>query len=168
MPRHGWSADDGYDRRARPSVMAALCQCILTAMIRIAVMGSGGLGGYFGALLARGGADVSFVARGRAPCRDAHGRASGCPGPCASRARTGNRRSAEIGVVDVAMVCVKLWDTDDALARMAPLVGPDTTVVSFQNGVLKEESADVRVWGAARLGRRRLCRDDALGAGGNH
>jgi 2-dehydropantoate 2-reductase len=107
-------------------------------MIRIAVVGSGGLGGYFGALLARGGADVSFVARG---AHLAAMRAVGlrvAPDLVHLHPVQATDDPGEIGVVDVAMVCVKLWDTDDALARMAPLVGPNTTVVSFQNGVLKE------------------------------
>jgi 2-dehydropantoate 2-reductase len=45
---------------------------------------------------------------------------------------------AEIGPVDLVMVCVKLWDTEAALQQMRPLVGPDTALVSFQNGVLKD------------------------------
>jgi 2-dehydropantoate 2-reductase len=40
--------------------------------------------------------------------------------------------------VDVVMVCVKLWDTEAALRQLRPLVGPDTALVSFQNGVLKD------------------------------
>ena len=36
------------------------------------------------------------------------------------------------------MLCVKLWDTEAALAQLRPLVGPETTLVSFQNGVLKD------------------------------
>jgi 2-dehydropantoate 2-reductase len=45
---------------------------------------------------------------------------------------------AEIGQVDLVMVCVKLWDTEAALQQMRPVVGPDTALVSFQNGVLKD------------------------------
>ncbi len=108
--------------------------------MRVAVMGSGGLGGYFGALLARGGAEVSFIARGghleamqrgglrieSGPDRFhlEHVRATDEPG--------------EIGPVDLVMVCVKLWDTEAALRQLRPLVGPETTLVSFQNGVLKD------------------------------
>jgi 2-dehydropantoate 2-reductase len=47
---------------------------------------------------------------------------------------------AEVGVVDLVMFCVKLWDTDAALRQIRPLVGPGTAIVSFQNGVLKDES----------------------------
>jgi len=103
-------------------------------------MGSGALGGYFGGLLARGGADVAFIARGEhleAMRRDGlrieggpdafhleHVRATDVPG--------------EIGPVDVVMLCVKLWDTEAALEQLRPLVGRATTLVSFQNGVLKD------------------------------
>jgi 2-dehydropantoate 2-reductase len=108
--------------------------------MRIAVMGSGGLGGYFGARLANGGADVHFVARGD------HLRAMQSEGlriegptaihvPCVSATHD----PGEIGVVDVVMLCVKLWDTEAALQQMRPLVGPGTTVISFQNGVLKDQ-----------------------------
>jgi len=104
-------------------------------------MGSGGVGGYFGGLLAKGGADVVFVARGAHleamrgdglrieggpddPVHLDHVRATDDPG--------------EIGPVDLVMVCVKLWDTEAGLAQLRPLVGDGTTLVSFQNGVLKD------------------------------
>lgn len=47
--------------------------------------------------------------------------------------------SAEVGVVDLVMLCVKLWDTEAALQQIRPLVGPATAIVSFQNGVLKDQ-----------------------------
>ena len=108
--------------------------------MRIAVMGSGGLGGYFGARLAAGGADVHFVARGEhleAMRRDG----LRIEGPSALHVPRVNvtDRPADIGVVDLVMLCVKLWDTEAALAQIAPLVGADTTVISFQNGVLKDQ-----------------------------
>lgn len=46
---------------------------------------------------------------------------------------------AAIGVVDVVMLCVKLWDTERAIEQIRPMVGPDTAIVSFQNGVLKDQ-----------------------------
>lgn len=108
-------------------------------MPRIAVMGSGGLGGYFGALLARGGADVTFVARG---AHLAAMRTSGLrvePDVVQLGRVQATDEPAEVGVVDFVMVCVKLWDTQTALEQIAPMVGPGMAVVSFQNGVLKEE-----------------------------
>ena len=109
--------------------------------MRIAVMGSGGLGGYFGARLALGGADVHFVARGKhleAMRRDGL-RIEG-PEPMHVPRVQATDQPAEIGVADVVMLCVKLWDTEQAIEQMRPMVGPRTTVISFQNGVLKDQS----------------------------
>ena len=108
--------------------------------MRIAVMGSGGLGGYFGALLARGGADVTFIARGahlQAMCRTGL-RIDGGPEPFHLKSVRATDEPREVGPVDLVMVCVKLWDTDAALRKIRPLVDPQTTLVSFQNGVLKD------------------------------
>jgi 2-dehydropantoate 2-reductase len=108
--------------------------------MRLAVMGSGGLGGYFGALLAKGGTDVSFIARGahlEAMQRDGL-RIEGGPEPFHLENVRATDDAGEIGPVDLVMVCVKLWDTEAALQQLRPLVGPDTALVSFQNGVLKD------------------------------
>ena len=109
--------------------------------MRIAVMGSGGLGGYFGARLAAGGADVHFIARG--PQLQAM-RSDGLriEGPTALHVPrvSATDDPGEVGVVDVVMLCVKLWDTEAALQQMRPLVGPATAIISFQNGVLKDRT----------------------------
>ena len=108
--------------------------------MRIAIMGSGGLGGYFGARLAQGGADVHFIARGRhleAMRRDGL-RIEG-PQPVHVRDVKATEHPAEAGVMDVVMLGVKLWDTEQAIAQIRPIVGPQTTVISFQNGVLKDQ-----------------------------
>jgi 2-dehydropantoate 2-reductase len=105
--------------------------------MKIAIIGAGGIGGYFGARLAASGEDVAFVARG------AHLAAMKRDGLRLESARgnlhvTSVRATdvpAEIGAVDVVMIAVKLWDTEAAATAARPLVGPDTTVVSFQNGV---------------------------------
>lgn len=110
-----------------------------TAM-RIAVMGSGGLGGYFGARLVQGGADVHFVARGRhLEAMRSDGLRIDGPEPLRVRSIQATDDPAQIGEVDLVMLCVKLWDTEQAIAQIRPLVGPRTTVVSFQNGVLKDQ-----------------------------
>ena len=109
--------------------------------MRIAIMGAGGLGGYFGARLVQGGADVHFVARGKhleAMQRDGL-RIEG-PEPLHVAKVHASANPAEIGVVDVVMLCVKLWDTAQAIEQIRPLVGPDTAVISFQNGVLKDDA----------------------------
>lgn len=109
--------------------------------MRIAIMGSGGLGGYFGAKLVQGGAaDVHFVARGQhleAMRRDGLRIEGPEPLHVTGLNVTGDPR--EIGGADIVMLCVKLWDTEAAIEQIRPLVGPQTTVVSFQNGVLKDQ-----------------------------
>jgi 2-dehydropantoate 2-reductase len=108
--------------------------------MRIGIMGSGGLGGYFGARLAQGGADVHFIARGKhlEAMRSQGLRIEG-PESLHLRDVKATDRPADAGVMDVVMLGVKLWDTEQAIAQMRPMVGPETTVISFQNGVLKDQ-----------------------------
>ena len=108
--------------------------------MRIGIMGSGGLGGYFGARLAQGGADVHFIARGKhlEAMREQGLRIEG-PTPLHVCPVNATDDPHEVGVVDVVMLGVKLWDTDQAIAQMRPMVGPDTAIISFQNGVLKDQ-----------------------------
>src|SRR3954465_12228723 len=108
--------------------------------MRIGIMGSGGLGGYFGAKLAQGGADVHFIARGKhlQAMRSAGLRIEG-PEPLHVKDVKVTDRPADAGVMDVVMLGVKLWDTEQAIAQMRPMVGPDTAIISFQNGVLKDQ-----------------------------
>lgn len=108
--------------------------------MRIAIMGSGGLGGYFGARLALGGADVRFIARGKhleAMRRDGL-RIEG-PEPLHVKKVQASDKPSDFGVADVVMLCVKLWDTQQAIEQIRPMVGPETAIVSFQNGVLKDQ-----------------------------
>lgn len=108
--------------------------------MRIAIMGSGGLGGYFGARLAHGGADVHFIARGKhLQAMRADGLRIEGPTPIHVPRVSATDKPGEVGVADVVMVCVKLWDTESALEQIRPMVGPGTTLVSFQNGVLKDQ-----------------------------
>jgi 2-dehydropantoate 2-reductase len=104
-------------------------------------MGAGGVGGYFGARLAKGGADVHFIARGAhlAAMRE-HGLAvEGGPEPI-HLARVNVTADPEaIGPVDMVMFCVKLWDTESAARSLVPIVRSDTGVISFQNGVTKDD-----------------------------
>jgi 2-dehydropantoate 2-reductase len=109
--------------------------------LKIAVMGSGGVGGFFGARLAQAGADVTFVARGS---HLAAMRANGLRIDSKTNAthiqpvKTAEH-AAEAGTVDVVMFCVKMADTDSAAQQIKPLVERGATVFTFQNGV---ESAD--------------------------
>ncbi|QJR12054.1 hypothetical protein DSM104443_03137 [Usitatibacter rugosus] len=112
----------------------------MTQPLKIAVMGSGGLGGYFGARLANGGADVHFVARGaHLQAMRSDGLRIEGPEPIHLPRVSATDDPATIGLSDVVMLGVKLWDTDSALAQIRPLVGPDTAIISFQNGVLKDQ-----------------------------
>lgn len=108
--------------------------------MRIAIMGSGGLGGFFGALLCSGGADVHFIARGE-HLRAMRSRGLRVEGPAAVHLPRVSATDApgEVGMVDVVMLCVKLWDSRAALEQMRPMVGPDTALISFQNGVSKDD-----------------------------
>lgn len=110
-------------------------------LLRIAIMGSGGVGGYLGVRLAQGGADVTFVARGS---HLAAMRASGLAVESEHEAihlakvnATDDPRT--IGRVDIVLFTVKLWDTESAARSLLPVVGPETGIISFQNGVQKDD-----------------------------
>ena len=105
--------------------------------MRIAVVGAGGVGGGFGAALAKAGADVSFLARG------AHLAAMKAQG-LQVRSDRGDihlvptrvtEHPADIGEVDIVLFCVKLWDVENAGQHIKPLIGSDTAVIPLQNGV---------------------------------
>ena len=105
--------------------------------MRIAVIGAGGVGGAFGAALAKAGADVSFVARGThlAAMRARGLRVLGPRGDVHVSPVQATDDPAGIGPVDVVLFCVKLWDVESAGAAIRPLVGPDTAVIPLQNGI---------------------------------
>lgn len=127
--------------------------------MRIAAMAAGAVGGYFGGRLAAAGHDVSFIARGaqleairknglkiESPHGDLHlkdARATSDP--------------KEVGPVDVVLFAVKLWDTESAAEMAKPLVGPQTRVITLQNGVDSVErlapilGADTVVGGSAYI-----------------
>ncbi len=108
--------------------------------MKVAVIGAGGVGGYFGARLAQAGHDVTFVARGRhlAAIRE-HGLAiKSALGDATVRCPATDDLSA-LGPVDVAMLCVKLWDVEATAPKLAGIVSNGGVVIPFQNGV---ESAD--------------------------
>ena len=109
--------------------------------MRIAVMGAGGVGGYFGAQLAKAGHDVAFVARGRhlAALRERGLAVESAVGPVQAMRAVATDDPAQLAPVEVVMFCVKLWDVESAAEACRPLVGPETAVVSFQNGVDAEE-----------------------------
>src|SRR5277367_5074198 len=101
------------------------------------MMGSGGVGGYFGGRLAAKGYDVTFIARGaHLAAMPANGLTieSGLA-PMTLKPVKATDDPATIGPVDVVLLSVKLWDTAAAAQSIKKLIGPDTAVISFQNGV---------------------------------
>lgn len=109
--------------------------------MRIVVMGTGGVGGYFGARLALGGCDVGFVARGRqlAALRSQGLRVQSSLGDMSLADVQASENPADFRKADLVLFGVKLWDTADAAQLIRPLIGEDTAVVSFQNGVVKDD-----------------------------
>ena len=112
--------------------------------MRILMLGAGGVGGYFGAKLAQAGEDVTFLARGR---HLAAIRASGLRVRSATDGEwvvkaTAVEELTGAAPVDAVFLSVKANDTDSVLERARPAVGPDTAVVSLQNGVQSVEIID--------------------------
>jgi 2-dehydropantoate 2-reductase len=109
--------------------------------MRILVMGTGGVGGYFGARLARSGCDVSFVARGRhlEALRSSGLRVESLLGDLHLPRVSASSNPADFGPVDLVLFGVKLWDTEEAARLLRPVIAENTAVVSFQNGVLKDD-----------------------------
>src|SRR5579872_1510558 len=105
--------------------------------MRIAVVGAGGVGGGFGAALAKAGADVTFIARGAhlAAMKSEGLKVQGGRGETHVVPTQATDDPSSIGKVDVVLFCVKLWDLEAAGERIKPLVGPGTAVIPLQNGI---------------------------------
>ncbi len=105
--------------------------------MRIAVVGAGGVGGAFGAALAKAGGDVTFIARGAhlAAMRASGLRVLSPRGDVHLRPTEATDQPASIGAVDFVLFCVKLWDVESAGAAIRPLIGPYTAVIPLQNGI---------------------------------
>ncbi|MES2307368.1 MAG: 2-dehydropantoate 2-reductase [Verrucomicrobiota bacterium] len=105
--------------------------------MRIAVFGTGGVGGYFGGRLAQAGHDVVFVARGaHLKAIRAHGlRVDSKLGDFVVASAQATDDLSEVGEVDVVLLGVKAWQVPEAAVAMRPLVGPHTCVLPLQNGV---------------------------------
>ena len=124
--------------------------------MKIAVLGAGGAGGFFGGRLAHTGYDVTFIARGRhlAAMRE-RGLTieSAAQGDITVPRVKATDDPASAGTFDYVIIAVKLWDTETAARAARPLVGPGTAVLSLQNGVMKDdvlrrEFGDAAVMGA--------------------
>jgi 2-dehydropantoate 2-reductase len=120
--------------------------------LKIAIFGSGGVGGYFGARLAAAGNEVHFIARGKhfAAMRDNGLKVTSSLGALHLKPVHVHEDAAEIGPVDIVTFAVKLWDTEAAAEKLHPLLAKGGYVIPFQNGV---ESVDrlAQVVGAERV-----------------
>ncbi len=118
--------------------------------MRIAVMGAGAVGGYFGAKLAASGQSAAFIARGqhleilrkdglkiKSPHGELHIRSLFTSNP------------AEVGPVDLILFCVKSYDTEKAAKEIAPLVRENTRILSLQNGIDNPDKI-AALWGKSR------------------
>ncbi|WP_336343366.1 2-dehydropantoate 2-reductase [Halalkalicoccus ordinarius] len=107
--------------------------------MRFAVFGAGGVGGYLGARLADAGHEVHLIARGEhlAALRSEGLRVVSVLGDAAVDLPATDD-PADIGPCDYVLFCVKAYDTRDAATDLSPLLGEETAVVSFQNGVDNE------------------------------
>ena len=105
--------------------------------MRIAVIGAGGIGGPYGASLAKAGADVTFVARGAhlAAIRENGLRIEGDRGETHIRPARATDDIAGIGTVDIVLCCVKLWDLEVVAEQIRAIIGSQTAVIPLQNGI---------------------------------
>ena len=136
--------------------------------MRIAVFGTGGVGGYFGGRLAQAGEEVIFIARGehlRAIQR--HGlRIDSTKGDLVVHPAQATDDPGQVGVVDVVLVGVKAWQVPQAAQSMRRMIGPDTFVVPLQNGVEAPDQLAAVLGAQHVLGG--LCRISSLIAGPGH
>ena len=105
--------------------------------MRIAVVGAGGVGGGYGAALAKAGADVTFIARGAhlAAMKSKGLRVTGGRGETHLVPTQATDDPAVVGPVDYVLFCVKLWDVESAGRHIKPMIGPNTAVIPLQNGI---------------------------------
>ncbi len=118
----------------------------------IAVMGAGGVGGYFGGLLARAGNNVTFIARGphlAAIRRNGLRVESGNDGTFTVPGNATDH-PAEIGPRELVLFAVKMYDNAAAIRAISPLIGPETVVLTLQNGIDNGERL-VDAYGAERV-----------------
>jgi 2-dehydropantoate 2-reductase len=105
--------------------------------MKIAIMGTGGQGGLFGSLLAKAGNDVSLIARGKnlEVLQEKGIKLKSRVFGDVEVTGTATDDPKEIGLVDLVLMCVKTYDLDEATELIKPMIGPDTMVLTVQNGV---------------------------------
>ncbi len=105
--------------------------------MKIAVFGTGAVGGYFGGRLAQSGEEVIFIARGKhlQAMKDNGLKIDSLNGDFIVQPVQATDNPEEVGIVDMVLVGVKAWQVSDAAVAMKPMVGPQTFVLPLQNGV---------------------------------
>ena len=105
--------------------------------MKIAIMGTGGVGGYYGGLLAKAGKDVTFIARGAhlQAIRKTGLQVKSVHGDFQVSKAKATDKPADVGPVDLIIFATKTYQTDEAAKAIKPMVGKDTVVVPLQNGV---------------------------------
>lgn len=105
--------------------------------MKILIMGTGGVGGYYGALLAQQGNEVTFIARGAHldSIRQEGLHVKSIHGDFTISPANATDDPANVGPVDLILFCVKTYNTDEAAEAIKPAVGAQTAVLSLQNGV---------------------------------
>lgn len=110
--------------------------------MKIAIMGTGGVGGLFGARLAAAGADVTFIARGahlKAIQQNGLQIISAMRGDLLIKPASAVDSTYGLEPFDFIFITVKLWDTESAIETIRPIVGKDTAIISFQNGIARDD-----------------------------
>ncbi len=114
--------------------------------MRIAVMGAGSTGGYFGGMLSRGGNDVTLIARGpRLQVIADHGLKVIRDHEQFTVCCEATDDPSSVGVVELVLLTVKTYQNDQAVPAMLPMVGPDTSVLCLQNGIDSYQAVAAKV-----------------------
>jgi 2-dehydropantoate 2-reductase len=136
--------------------------------MRVAVVGAGGVGGYFGGRLAQAGEEVVFIARGEnlRALQSSGLRVDSIKGNFHIQTVQASDDPSRVGAVDAILVAVKAWQVAEAAKAMRPMVGPSTFVVPLQNGVEAPYELIDALGAGHTLGG--LCRISALIAAPGH
>jgi 2-dehydropantoate 2-reductase len=122
--------------------------------MKIAIIGSGGVGGYFGGRLALEGNDVTFIARGEhlEKIRRNGLHVKGLHGDFHVNPVKATDRFTETGIVDLILLSVKAWQVKDTSSEIKSMVGPDTVIIPLQNGILAADEIKSEIKGDNVLG----------------
>jgi len=122
--------------------------------MKIAIVGTGGVGGYFGGMLALGGNDVKFIARGEhlEKLRRDGLVITGISGEHHIKSIQATDRFEEIGEVELVLVGVKAWQVKEIAREMKPLIGPSTVIIPLQNGILAADELKAQIEGGKVIG----------------